>query len=66
MLSERHISISLGVGSSTLKGIVSRHSPQQYKFPRKKINIDDSYDGSKLFSTIPDAFRVILVSTHPD
>ena len=40
--------------------------PQQYKFSRKEINIDDSHDGSKLFTTIPGACRVILGSTHPD
>ena len=62
----RHIGIALGVGSDTLKGIVRHHLPQQYKFSRKEINTDDSYDGSKLFTTIPDACRVILGSTHPD
>ena len=35
-------------------------------FSRKEINIDDSYDGSKLFIRIPGACRVILRSTHPD
>ena len=62
----RHIGIALGVGSDTLKGIVRHHLPQQYKFSRKEINTDDSYDSSKLFTTIPDACRVILGSTHPD
>ena len=61
-----HIGIALGVGSDTLKGIVLHHLPQQYKFSRKEINTDDSYDGSKLFTTIPDACSVILGSTHPD
>ena len=62
----RHIGIALGVGSNTLKGIVRHHLPKQYKFSRKEINIDDDYDGSKLFSTIPGACRVILGSAHPD
>ena len=62
----RHIGIALGVGSDTLKGIVRHHLPQQYKFSRKEINIDDCYDGSKLFTTIPGACRFILRSTHPD
>ena len=61
-----HIGIALGGSSDTLKGIVRHHLPQQYKFSRKEINIDDSYDGSKLFTTIPGACRVILGSTHPD
>ena len=65
-MSVRHIGIALGVGSDTLKGIVRHHLPQQYKFSRKEINIDDSYDGSKLFTTIPGACRVILGSKHPD
>ena len=46
-----HIGIVLGVSSDTLKGIVLHHLPQQYKFSRKEINIDVSYDGSKLFTT---------------
>ena len=62
----RHIGIALGVSSVSLKGIVRNTLPQQYKFSRKEINIDDSYDGSKLFTTIPGAYRVILSSTHPD
>ena len=62
----RHIGIALGKSSNTLKGIVCHHLPQQYKFSRKEINIDDDYDGSKLFTTIPGACRVILGSTHPD
>ena len=61
-----HIGIALGVSPVTLKGIVRNHLPQQYKFSRKEINIDDSYDGSKLFNTTPGACRVILGSTHPD
>ena len=65
-VSVRHIGIALGVDSDTLEGIVRHHLPQQYKFSRKEINTDDSYDGSKLFTTIPDACRVILGSTHPD
>ena len=64
--SVRHIGIALGVGSDTLKGIVRHHLPQQYKFSRKEINIDDSYDGSKLFTTIPGACSATLDSTHPD
>ena len=64
-VSVRHIDIVLGVSSDTLKGIVRNHLPLQYKFSRKEINIDDSYDGSKLFTTIPAACRVILGSTHP-
>ena len=51
-MSVRHIGIALGVGSDILKGIVRHHLPQQYKFSRKKANIDHSYDGSKLFTTI--------------
>ena len=65
-VSVRHIGITLGVISVTLKGIVRNHLPQQYKFSRKEINIDDPYDGSKLFTTISGACRVILGSTHPD
>ena len=37
-----HIGIALSLSSDTLKGIVSHHLPQQYKFSRKEINIDDS------------------------
>ena len=44
--SVRHIGIALYVGSDTLKGIVRHHLSQQYKFSRKEIDIDDSYDGS--------------------
>ena len=62
----RHIGIALSVGPDTLKGRVRHYLPQQYKFSRKEININDSYDGSKLFTTIPGACRVILGSTHPD
>ena len=64
--SVRHIGIALGVGPDILKGIVRNHLPQQYKFSRKEINIDDPHDGSKLFTTIPDACRVILGLTYPD
>ena len=62
----RHIGIALRVGPDTLKGRVRHYLPQQYKFSRKEININDSYDGSKLFTTIPGACRVILGSTYPD
>ena len=55
-VSVRHIGIALSVG----------HLPQQYKFSRKEISIDDSYDGCKLFTTIPGAYMVILGSTYPD
>ena len=65
-LSVRHIGVALGVSSDTLKDIVRHHLPQQYKFLRKEINIDDPYDGSKLFTTIPGTCRVILGSTRPD
>ena len=41
-VSVRHIGIVLGASSDTLKGIVHHHLPQQYKFSRKEINIDDS------------------------
>ena len=34
-------------------------------FQDKKL-IDDYYDGSKLFTTIPGACKVILGWTHPD
>ena len=63
-VSVHHIDIVLGVSSDTLKGIVCNHLGLQYKFSRKEINIDDFYDGSKLFTTIPAACRVILGSTH--
>ena len=65
-MSGRHIGIVLGVSSVTLKGIIRNHLPPKYKFSRKDISIDDDYDGSKLFTTIPGACRVILGSTHPD
>ena len=65
-VSVRHTSIILGVRSVALKGIVRNHLPAQYKFSKKEINIDDPYDGSKLFTTIPGACGVILGSTHPD
>ena len=45
---------------------IRHHLPQQYKFSRKEINIDDDYDGYKLFTAIPGAYRIILGSTHPD
>ena len=62
----RHIGKALGVDSDTLKGIVCNHLPQQYKFLKKEIGIDISYDSSKLFTTIPAACRVILFSKNPD
>ena len=65
-VSVRHIGIALGVGPETLRGIVRHHLAQQYKFSKKEISIDDSYDGSKLFTTIPGACRVILGSKHRD
>ena len=65
-VSVRHTSIILGVRSVALKVIVRNHLPAQYKFSKKEINIDDPYDGSKLFTTISGACRVILGSTHPD
>ena len=65
-MSVRHIGIALDVSFDTLKGIVHNHLPHQYKFSRKQINIDDSYDGSKLFTTISGACRAILCSTDPD
>lgn len=48
----RHTGIVLGVSFNTLKGEVRKHSPQQNKFSRKVIDIDISYDGSKLLATI--------------
>ena len=42
------------------------HLPQKYKLSRKEINIDDFYDGSKLFTTTPATCRVILGLKHPD
>ena len=65
-VSVRSIGHALGVNRDTLKGIVRNHLPKQYKYSRKEIGIDTSYDGSKLFTTIPGACRVILGSTHPD
>ena len=62
----RHVGIALGVSSDTLKGIVRNHLPQQYQFSRKETGLDSSFDGSKLFTTIPGACRVIIGSTHPD
>ena len=60
------IGTALGVSSGTLKGIVSHHFLQLYKFSRKEIKIDVSYDGSKLITTIPGVCRVRLGSTRPD
>ena len=65
-VSVRHIGLALVITPDTLKDIVCHHLPLQYKFSRKEINIDDDYDGSKLFTTIPDPCRVILGSTHAD
>ena len=48
----RHIGIVLGESFNTLKGEVRKHSPQKNKFSRKVIDIDISYDGSKLLATI--------------
>ena len=62
----RHIGIALGISCNTLKGIVRHHLTQQYTFSRKEININDSYDGSKLFTIIRGGCRVILGSAHPD
>ena len=59
-LASVHIGIALGVSSDTVKGIVRHHLPQQYKFSRKEINIDDPYDGS-----IDDPYDGILCSKHP-
>ena len=52
-----HFDIKLGVNSDTLKGTEHNHL--------KEIGIDVSCNGSKLFTTIPGAVRVILSSTHP-
>ena len=65
LVAVRHVGIALGVSSDTLKGIVRNHLPQQYQFSRKETGIDSSFDGSKLFTTIPGACRVMLGSTHP-
>ena len=62
----RHIGNALGVSSDTLKDIVRHYMSQQCKFSRKEINIDVSYDGSKLFTIIPEVCRIILDLTHPD
>ena len=65
-VSVRHFGIALGVSLDTLKGVVRHYLPQQYKFSRKEINIDDPDDGSKLFTIIRGACRAILGSTDPD
>ena len=62
----RHIGFALGVSYDTLKGIIPHHLHQQFKFSRKEIGIDSSYDGSKLFTTISGACRIILSSSHLD
>ena len=54
-----NIGIALGVNFDTLKGIVSNNLPQQYKFSRKEIDVDISYDVSTLFTTILGAYSVI-------
>lgn len=60
------IGIALGVTSDTLKSIARNHFPQQYKFSRKKIDIGISYDGPKLFTAIPGAYKVKLTLPQPD
>ena len=47
---------ALGVSSDTLKGTVRHHLPQKNKFLKKDININDSYDGSKVFTTISESY----------
>ena len=59
----RHIGNALGVSSDTLKDIVRHYMSQQCTFSRKEINIDVSYDGSKLFTIIPEVCRIILGNT---
>lgn len=65
-----HTGIVLVVSSDTSKSIVLNrtiyHLHQQYKFSRKGIGVDSFYDGSRLFTTMSGAYRVILGSTHPD
>lgn len=58
--------IALGISSSAFKGIIRHHLSQQCMFSRKETGIDSSYDSSKLFTTIPGTYRVILGSAHPD
>ena len=58
------IGIALGASSNFLKGILCNNFSLQYNFLAKKTCIDISYDGSKLFTTIPGDCRVILGSTH--
>ena len=65
-VSVRHIGIALGMRSDTLKGIVRHHLPQQYKFSRREINIDDPYYDSKLFTTMSGSCTVILGSKCRD
>ena len=65
-MSVRYIGIALGMRSDTLKDIVRHHLPQQYKFSRKEINIDDPYYDSKLFTTMSGSCTIILGSKHPD
>ena len=65
-VSVHDIGIALGLSFDSLKSIMHHHLPQEYKFSRKEINIDHNYDGSKLFTTILGACRVILGSIHPD
>ena len=59
-VSVRNIGIALGASFDTLKCIVRHRLPLQCKFSRKEINIDDSYDSSKLFTAIPGACRMIF------
>ena len=65
-MSVHHVGIAFGVGPDTSKGIVRHHLLEQYKFSRKEIDIDESYDGFKLFTTIPGACMVILGSKDTD
>ena len=47
-------------------GIIINHIPHQGKFSRKETGIDSSYDGSKLFTTIPGPCKVSLGLTDSD
>lgn len=55
-LAEAHVGISLGVNFNTLHN----HLPQEYEFSRKEIDMNISYDGSKLFTIIPGDYRIII------
>ena len=61
-----HISVALGVSSDSIKGILCNYLSPQYKFFRKEICIDISYEDFKLSTTIPAHWRVILSLTHLD